>query len=114
MWAAVAIERRLKHADGKIVRHHPEPGENGKIVGGVLFPSQDGQVHFGNGGVAHLVGGHEEHIADDEFDQGLQLLRREALGARLLGQRARGFVEPRLKFCETGLNLRRGGRSLLR
>jgi hypothetical protein len=36
------------------------------------------------------------------------------LARRLLGELARGFVEPRLKFGETGLNLRRGGRNLLR
>jgi hypothetical protein len=34
--------------------------------------------------VTHLVGGHKQHVADDEFAECLVLLRREAAEARLI------------------------------
>ena len=64
--------------------------------------------------MAYLVGGHEEQIADDEFDEGVPLLRREVLEARLLCELARRVAEPRLKFREPDLHLGGGGRNRLR
>ena len=64
--------------------------------------------------MAHLVGRHKQHIADDELDRCLALLRGEAIEAWLVCERVRKLVDPGLKFRQPGFDIRRRGRNHLR